>query len=169
MRVAYKELMEVLGVGYLLGSYETCPWSAYDEDKAITCSAEVRADPDGETIEAEIQMMPDEPPAGKPPMEQMCLITAKKVSAAGEWEVKDLKIKGEPFDEEIYNWQEKCCNFFRAAIVELQRDIVPDIDDLIERELNIKEKQGDQRGSGGGKSPKIRAAQLLDMKQKGGF
>jgi hypothetical protein len=42
MRVDLKTLLDKLGVGYVMSPYETCPWSAYDGEKGITCSAEVR-------------------------------------------------------------------------------------------------------------------------------
>lgn len=168
MKVSYKDLMDKLGVGYELGPYETYPWSAYDEDKGMSCSAEVRVGPEGEEIEAEIQLMYDIPPAGKPPMEQICTITFKP-SPAPDWDTHSLYIRGEKPDDDIYNWQEKACNFFRAIAMELQDDIIPDIDDILERELHNRERKGNQQGGGGGKSPKIEAGELLNMKQRGGF
>ncbi|HIF25275.1 MAG TPA: hypothetical protein EYG18_09580 [Micavibrio sp.] len=168
MKISYKDLMDKLGVGYEMGPYETYPWSAYDDARGITCSAEVRVGPEGAEVEAEIQMMYDTPPAGKPPMEQICAITFKPCPLP-DWDTYVLRIRGEKFGDDIYNWQEKACNFFRAIAMELQDDIIPDIDDILERELHNRERKGNQSGSGGGKSPKIEAGELLNMKQRGGF
>lgn len=60
MRVELKELMEKLGVDYILSAYETRPWFLYDAEKGITCSAEVRMGPGEEDVQAEIQFLHDE-------------------------------------------------------------------------------------------------------------
>ncbi len=166
MRVTLKELMDKLGVSHVLGPYETFPWSYYDAQTERTCCAEVRMDPDGREIEAEIQMMHDNPPAGTVPMEQICLIKSKP-NRDTNWEIVSLRIHGQPFGEDIYNWQEKSCNFFNAVVQELLAEAIPDIEDLIDREFHSRERLGDQRQGGGGKSPKIQANQLL--KKSGGF
>lgn len=170
MRVSKKELMDKLGVGYELGPYETHPWSCYESESGQTCSAEVRMDPDGTELEAEIQMMYDDPPPpGKPPMEQIFWIRSKPSQTSGEWEINDLKLRGGPLEEDIYNWQEKSCNFFNAVIQELQTDSMPDIEELIDMHFHNRERLGDQRQGGGGKAPKIKPGQLMDMKKGGGF
>ena len=70
MRAPIKELMDNLGVGYILSAYETAPWSAYDDDEGLTCSAEVRMNSDGDEMEAEIQFMHDEPTPDKKAIER---------------------------------------------------------------------------------------------------
>lgn len=65
MRALVKDLMDSLGVGYILSAYETAPWSAYDDDEGLTCSAEVRMSSDADEMEAEIQFMYDEPTPDK--------------------------------------------------------------------------------------------------------
>jgi hypothetical protein len=167
MSFSKKDLMDKLGVGYELGPYETCPFSALDSEGGRTCSAEARMDPDGVELEAEIQMVYDSPPDGKPPMEQICLIKAKPI--AGEEYIVTLRIKGEPFGDKIYNWQEKSLNFFRAVVQELQAGTIPDIDELIDREFHNRERMGSQRQGGGGKAPKMKGGQLLGMKKGGSF
>ena len=168
MRVDKKELMDKLGVGYDLGPYETHPWSCYDGETGQTCSAEVRMDPDGAELEAEIQMMYDEPPEGKLPMEQVFWIRSKPSASSGEWEVLDMKLRGAEPEEEIYNWQEKSCDFFSAVVQDLNNDKMPDIEEYIEMILMRKERMGDQRQGGGGKSPKIKPGELAGMKKGGG-
>ena len=60
MRVEIEKLMERLALDRVLYPYETQPWFYYDPDKGITCSAEVRMGPDGEDIEAEVQIVADD-------------------------------------------------------------------------------------------------------------
>jgi hypothetical protein len=168
MRDTLSELMERLGVDHALTAYETFPWSAYDMVKGLTCSAEVRMSTGGDEIEAEIQMLLEDPEPGKKPVEQVLWMKATP-HVQTKWSVKDLRIKGESWVGKVYNWEEKSCNFFRACTTELNLGNIPDIDALLDREMHDKERFGDQRGSGSGKAPKIRPAQLLDMKKGQGF
>lgn len=65
MKVALMEMLEKLGVGHEMSPYETNPWFYYDEEKGITCSAEVRIGPDYDDLEAELQFLYDVfPPEG---------------------------------------------------------------------------------------------------------
>lgn len=169
MRVTLKDLMDRLAVGYVLGPYETFPWSHYDPEKGQTCSAEVRMGPDSDEVEAEIQLMHDTPPPGKGTMEQVLHIRCAPGGADGMWEVLAMRLKGEPPTEDMYNWQEKSCNFFSAVVQALSAETLPDIDALIEDIFHNYERFHDQYGGGGGKSPKIRPNQLLDIKKGRGF
>lgn len=168
MRTTLEDLMDKLGVGHVLAPYETCPWSIYDEESGVTCSAEVHMGPGGEDVEASIQMMIDEPPEDMPPMQQICIIKAAPATE-DQWEVKQALLHGEPIDEEIYNREEKACNFFRAVANELMAGKVPDIEELIEQEIHKRERYHGGRGGGGGKSPKAKAGQFLGMKKGGGM
>lgn len=169
MRITLKELMDKLAVGYVLGPYETCPWSHYDSTRGQTCSAEVRMGPDSDEVEAEVQLMHDSPPAGKPAIEHSCYIKATPSAGDGTWNVVTLRLKGEPLDKEIYNWEDKSCQFFAAVVRSLLIEEIPDIDELIEDIFHNYERFHDQYGGGGGKSPKIRPSQLLDVKKGRGF
>lgn len=169
MRVTLKDLMDKLAVGYVLGPYETFPWSCYDAARGLTCSAEVRMGPDSDEIEAEIQLMHDTPEAGKPPMAQIFYIRAVPGSMDGLWEIPTLRLKGEPLAEDVYNWEEKSCQFFSIVVGDLALDIIPDLDTLIEDIFHNYERFHDQYGGGGGKSPKIKPGQLMDMKKGRGF
>jgi len=168
MRVTVEELLNKMGVGYVLGPYQTAPWSAYDAENGKTCSAEVRMGSSSDEIEAEAQMMRDNPTETQPPMEQICYIRAAPL-AGPQWGITTLRIKGEPFGKGIHNWEEKSCKFFSLLAQSLQMNEIPDIDDLIEEAFHGKERFHDQRGGGGGKSPKIRAGQVLGMKKGSGF
>ena len=166
MRATLSELMDKLGVGYELAPYETFPWSVMDQN--LTCSAEVRMNPDGTEVEAEIQLLTEEPEPGKKPIDQVFWMRVTP-HIQSKWAVIQLRIKGEDWVEKVYGWEEKCCNFFRACVAELALGSMPDIEALLDREMREKERFGDQRGGGGGKSPKIRPNQILDMKKGQGF
>ncbi len=168
MRVELRELMDKLGVGYVMSAYETCPWSAYDTEKGITASAEVRMNNDGNEIEAELQFLYDSPEAGKPPMEQMVWIYAKPISQ-GKWSPTMLRIKGQVEPNTTYEWETKGCNLFNACVQEIKMGAVPDIDELIEREMGGSERFRDARSGGGSKSPKIKPQALLGIKGGRGF
>ncbi|HPQ50164.1 MAG: hypothetical protein KDJ26_03390 [Alphaproteobacteria bacterium] len=166
MKLPSKELMEKLGVSYALGPYETFPWSVYDIEEGKTCSAEVRMNPDGAEIEAEIQIFYDTPPSGKASIEQILWMKIKP-HLKDQWDVSDLWIRRENWGGKIYNWEEKSCNFFRACVAEIEQGRIPDIDALLEREMSEKERFSGTRGGGAGKSPKIRPEQILNMKGQG--
>lgn len=166
MRLTFTELLQKLGVGYTLEAYGTCPWSATDFDLEKTCSAEVRMNESADELEAEIQIFYDNPPAGKPGIEQILWLRAKP-HVEDKWDVCALRIKQEDWVGKVYNWEEKSCNFFRAVVTELEQGTIPDIDALLEREMKEKEKFGGSRGGNGGKSPKIRPEQILNMKGQG--
>lgn len=163
MRVTLKELLDNLGVGYILSAYETCPWSAFDDEKGISCSAEVRMNSDADEIEAELQMMYDEPPEGTSPVEQVLWLLATPATA-GKWDVKGVKIRGKGNEENKYGFEEKACAFFHACVQELKMGKVPDIDEILAREMKDKERFGDNSQGGGNKSPKIKPQALLGMK-----
>lgn len=163
MRVTLKELLDGLGVGDMLSAYETCPWSAYDEEKGVTCSAEVRMNSDADELEAEMQLMFDNPEEGKPPLEQVFWLLAKP-SAANKWDVKDVKIRGEGNKDNAYAFEEKAVGFFHACVQELKMDKMPDIDEILAKEMKNNERYGGGAQGGGNKSPKIKPQQLLGMK-----
>lgn len=169
MRFELKELLDKLGVGYIMSAYETCPWSAYDEEKGMTCSAEVRMNHDGDEIEAEMQVFHDTPEPGKPPVEQVFWLFARPVVAESKWEIRSVKVRGEEQANSVYAWEEKCCGFFDACVQELKMGNMPDIEEILKRELHENERYGGGRGGGGSKSPKIKPQALLGMKQGRGF
>lgn len=168
MKLNYRELMDRLGVVGELHPYETCPYTVYDPAKGITCSAEARMGPDPHEVEAEVQLMYDTPPAGKPSMEQIIWFVIKP-QLNNEWQTREARLKGETISPDIYNWEEKCCNFFGDLARSLKVEHIPDIEALIDEHFGGKERFYDQHGGGGGKSPKIKPAQLLGMKKGTGF
>lgn len=166
MKVSFRELMDRLGVGRAMIAYETQPWVHTDDKEGITAQAEVRMNGDGDEIEAELQFIYDNPPAGKPAVEQVVWLKAKPLPRLeNQWATTDLWVRKENYSNKMYNWEEKGCNFFRACVREIKAERLPDIDLLLSRELNTREVFGGGAGEGSNKSPSIKTNQLLyDMK-----
>ena len=165
MRTSLKELLDKLGVGYVLAAYDSCPWSAYDDEKGISCNAEVFMDADGEEIEAEMMFMRDEPQGDEKPVEKIFFLKAKPATV-GQWDVKTVEIRGEGDTEGLYGFEEKAVDFFNACVQELKMDKIPDIDELLKKHMKSNERFGKKGGSGGNKAPKVKPAALLGMKSK---
>ena len=179
MRIEFKKLMEKLGVNRELAPYETHPWMHYDEEKGLTCSAEVRMGPGAADLEAEIQFLTDpdrlseddeddESDGSNSGTEQIMFMRAEPVME-GKWSPKDLRVKGEDYVNKFHDWEGKGCDFFRACVESIQMGDVPEIEELIEKKLQ------DDSGFGGGssgrigrKSPKVKPGALLGMKKPGG-
>ena len=168
MKLTFRDLMDKLGVPHEITPYETYPFNVYDGAKGTTCNAEVRMGSDAHQIEVEVQMMYETPPAGKPPMEQIIWFSVKP-QLANEWQTRDARLKNEPIDKGIYNWEEKCCAFFGDVARFLKMEQIPNMDELIDEHFNSKERFYDQHGTGGGKSPKIKPSALLGIKKGQGF
>lgn len=170
MKVSYQELMNKLGVGRPLHPYETQPWFVHEESTGITCDAEVRANRDQTEIEAELQFMYETPPAGKLPVEQVCLIKATQQKRLNDdYTVTAIWIRGESWENRFHDWEGKSCNFFRSCVREIRANRIPDIDDILSKEMKESGHFGSNQGDGSNKSPKINTANLLyDMKNKGG-
>lgn len=168
MQVTKKKLMDKMGVGYELGPYETCPWMVYDESQQVTCSAEVRAGIDEhDMIEAQIDMLYDQPAEGQGDSAHIFRLQAKYINA-DFWTIDKVWVKGKPYNaDDVDGWQERACDFFAAVAQDLKQERVPDIDQLIEDILFNKRRGADQYGGGGGKKPKIEAQALLNPKGRG--
>jgi len=165
MRTSLKELLDKLAVGYILSPYDNCPWSAYDDEKGISCNAEVNMDCDGEEIQAELLLMRENPQGDEKPVEKVYFLSAKPATA-GQWDVKQVLIRGESGDPEMYGFEEKSVDFFNACVQELKMDKIPDIDALLEKYMKSNERFGKKGGSGGKKAPKIKPAAVMGMKTK---
>lgn len=168
MRAPLKEILDKLGVGYIMSAYETCPWSAYDEELDVTCSAEVRMNSDGDEIEAEMQMMRDDPKGDEKPIEQIFSLLCVPV-VGDKWEIKAVKIKGETNPDNMHDWISKAVNFFNACVQELKMGKVPDIEEILAREMKNTDRYSGNSSGGGSKAPKIKPQSLLGMKGGRGF
>ncbi|MES2728774.1 MAG: hypothetical protein V4621_01585 [Pseudomonadota bacterium] len=166
MREPLDKLLDKMGVSQTLGPYQTCPWSAYDSTRGVTCNAEIRMDSDGAELEAEVQLLFDAPQDGKM-MQQVMSLRCRK-DQTQNWTAEDARLKGQDA-KSIYAWEEKACEFVKAVSLALRRDEVPNIDDLVDEIFYRNERFSDQYGGGTSKAPKIRPQQLLDMKQGRGF
>jgi len=167
MRVPQKNLMDELGVGYILSAYETCPWSAYDAEKDLTCSAEVRMNNDADEVEAEMQLVRNNPTGDEKAIEQVFYLLARP-STKDKWDVVEVKIKGESYKGAAHESEEKACRFFSACVQELKMDKIPDIDEILEREMKSSDRYGGGAGSSR-KQPKIKPANVMGMKGGGGM
>ncbi len=173
MRVVYSELLKKLGVDRLLAAYETQPWLYYDETKEITCSAEVRVGPGESDVEAEVQFVYEDEAkateAGKTNPDQLMFMRAIPAKAdknqPPQWSPKILRVKGEDYVNRIGGWEEKGCSFFKACIQAIQMGQLPDIEELIKKELPDDDSGSGKRGRIGRKSPKINPANLMGMKK----
>ncbi len=179
MRVELKELLEKLGVDYILSAYETRPWFLYDAEQGITCSAEVRMGRGEEDLQAEIQFLHDETDEDEEEGEGSTDATSYRHSGLQQillmrfipgredmWVAMFLSIKGESYVNKVYDWEGKGCNFFRACIEAIQMNELPDVEKLIDTEMVDQGRfGGGRRGRVGKKSPKVKPGQLLGMKK----
>ncbi len=166
MRVTLAELMDKLGVGYEMGPYETMPWSHYDSESGITCSAEIRMGADADEVDGEIQTMYDTPPEGKASFESTCTLVATPKSDK-MWDIDTFTIRGEAFEEDAYDHSIKAAKFFSEVVRALMAGEIPDIDELLDEAFRKGERFAGS-GSGGSKAPKLRGAQLMGIKKGGG-
>lgn len=182
MRVPLKELLEKLNVDRELYPYETQPWVHYDEDEGITCSAEVRMGPGGVDVEAEIQFLYDEetevpelfvaqdeealaklPPEDRPAPKPLIINNRMQVMLMhGEpikddmWGPQSLVIKGINYTNAMHDWEGKGCSFFAQCVQAINMGEIPDIDALIEKEMQDDSRGGGRRGRIGRKGMKLK-------------
>lgn len=177
MRLELVKFLEKLGVSHALSPYETHPWLVYDEEKGLTCSAEVRMGPGSENIEAEIQFLHDEKDEDEGGdeedegtmssggREQIMWMRAEPVTE-NKWTPKLLRIKGKDYVNEFHDWEGKGCEFFLSCVGALQMGEIPDIDTLIEEKMKDDTSWGGgRRGKIGRKSPKVKPGALMGMKK----
>ncbi len=167
MRVSLKELLDSLGVGYVMGPYETCPWSVYDGAQNLTCNAEVRMNEDANALEAEVMIIHDTPPAGGAPIELIFRLFCKVT--ANQWEPYRLLVRNTDKTNAFFDWEKKSCAFFTACVQELKMDRAPDIEALLKKELNEDDESASSMRGGSSKAPKIKPQSLLGMKGGRGF
>lgn len=151
-----------------MGPYETCPWSAHDGEKGITCNAEVRMNEDANLLEAEVMLIFDTPPAGGTPIDLVFRIDCKPVTG-DMWEAFRLTVRGADKTNSFHEWDKKAFSLFSACVQELKMDKVPDIEELLKKELREEDESGTNSRGGGSKAPKIKPQSLLGMKGGRGF
>ncbi len=167
MRKTFKEVMNMLSVPKVLGPYETWPWSHYDEATQTSMSAEVRMGSDIDSVEAEIQVIRDEPKEGEAPFECLLWFIVER-RKDDQWSTTGLTHKGQPHPLDIYDWEQRALKVFARCAVLLNQSIMPDFDEIYQEEFRSNDRFGAKGGAGGSKSPIIRPEKLLDMRKDGG-
>lgn len=176
MRETLDKLLQKLGVNSVLHPYETQPWVHYDEEKGLTCSAEVRMGGSGQDVEAEIQLLKDDADEddgtdedgegeGSSGLDQVLWMHAEPVSNDGKWSPKALRIKGKNFANEIHDWEGKGCQFFRSAVEALLMGEIPDFERLQSEHMKDENMGSGGRGRIGRKAPKANPGALMGMKK----
>ena len=168
MKASLEEMIHELSVPRVLQPYEDHLWTYYDGDEGVTCIAEVRLSGESREMEAEMQVMYDTPPEDGLPIKQIMQMKAVQ-DIPGQFSVKKCTVMDEDMVENGYNWGGRSCKFWRACIECLEREELPDFEYLRDTEMEDDGMYGDQLGDGGGRSPKVRAGNLLGMKKGSGF
>lgn len=194
MRVPLIELLEKLAVDREMYPYETQPWLHYDEDKGITCSAEVRMGPGGSDVEAEIQFLYDDEAEipeeeeddedekdskGKDdedkPLKRPLVVDGRmqvlwmhaEPITDDKWGPRKLMIKNKDYTNEIHDWEGKGCTFFTRCIQSIQMGELPDIDSLIKEEMVDESGGRGRRGRIGRKGLKLAQSNPHNAMKKG--
>ncbi len=166
MKLPLLDILKKFGVYKELKAYETYPWLVYDEDQGISCSAEVRMNASADRIEAEIQFMYDDPANAPLRNPEQIMLMVVHFSGEGIWMPKSLCVKDKMLSDTLGNWEEKGAKFFTACVQSIQMDELPDVDKLIDEELDEDGGGGSgRRGRIGRKSPNINSSALLGMKR----
>lgn len=167
MRKTFKEVMNMLSVPKVLGPYETWPWSHYDEATQTSISAEVRMGAQDDSVEAEIQVIRDDPKDGEAPFECLLWVIVER-RKDDQWCTTSLTHKGQPHPQDIYDWEQRALKVFARCAVLLNQSIMPNFDEIFQEEFKSNDRFGSKGGAGGSKSPIVRPEALLDMRKDGG-
>lgn len=173
MREPLDKILQKLSVQQMLAPYETQPWFHYDEERGLTCSAEVRMGAGGQDIEAEIQLLKDDEDEGDGEAGDNGFINGRaqilwmRIEPAGDnkWSPKNLRIKGKSYVNEIHDWEGKGCQFFRSTVEAMLMGEIPDFDELETGSMQDDVKGRGSSGRVGRKSPKANPAALMGMKK----
>ena len=166
MKATLRELMDNLGIDAQFGPYDSQMWMADNDDKGQTCTAQASMDAEGVELEVTINLMHQNPPEGISSNEAIMYFHVKQ-DVNKKWVPDTCRIRKELYHAKIYDWQKKACDFFVAVTNALNRNDVPDIDELIERIFKPSDNYSAGTASGGSKKPMIRPEQLLDPTKRG--
>ena len=97
-------------------------------------------------------------------IEQLFIFRAMPDSA-GNWDACALTIKGKSYVNEVSDWGDKGCAVFVKCIEAINREELPDIDEIVEKEIKDDFWGSGKRGRVGRKSPKANPAALMGMKK----
>ena len=152
MQKHLENLLKELGVSDTLDPYSSLPWQVCNDNSDICCSAEIRS-LDGETNEIEIELMMQYLNAqGDQKPIDLILWMFIKADPDGTYKIKKCKLRGEDFVGSVSGWEDKIKRFLKTCFARLNRQEIPDIDDLLEKALANEEEDEDSEGKGGGYS-----------------
>lgn len=83
----------------------------------------------------------------------------------GNWDATSLTVRGQSYVNEVSDWGDKGCAVFLQCIEAINREELPDIDDIVEKEIKDDFYGSGRRGRVGRKSPKANPAALMGMKK----
>lgn len=132
-----------------------------DEDKGEDEKTQEEEKEDGENDGEEGKEDGEIQPGGR---KQILHMRALPVTES-DWSPKALRVQGEDYAGKIHDWEGKGCSFFQACIMAIQMGEVPDIEELVKKELADDKFGGGRRGKIGRKSPKVKPGQLMGMKK----
>lgn len=166
MRATLQELCDKLGLDHVPMAYESVPLSLYDETKGMTASAEVRMGDNQAELDAEILAIHDLPPEDGLSVNVIMNMNVRP-KQDGRWTPQSFMVKGEDYAAKIGNWEERACEFYNKICLCMKRGEMPDFEEMIGDILDSGNYDGRRGGGTSRKSPKIKPAQVLGIKQGG--
>lgn len=165
MKGSFKDILEKFAADRELHPYESAFWQASDDDKGITCNAELRVNAYADAFEAEIQWLQMDPNTGDIKKIDQIMFVESRPQMQGLWAIHSARFRGADYVNSTYDWDEKLGRFFRAVVRELKQGKLPDLDAIEKTEMSDGGIMGDRRGDGSGRNVKIKTNQLMyDMK-----
>lgn len=165
MKATLREFLDFIGIDGEFGPYDSRMWSADDDEKGTTCTAQASMNAEGDEIDVTVDLIHTVLKPETPETEQILFFHTKQ-DINKKWNPDILRLKREVYHNKIYDWEKKACDFFVATTSSLNRGDVPDIDSLIERIFKSAENYGSGTASGGNRKPTIRPEQLLNPTKK---
>lgn len=144
-----KDILDKMGVPYVMGPYETKLWTHTDPEKEITVSADIAMNPDGDELESQIVFFYEKPPEGKKSTDLVFKSVARPKTQE-KWGFARLDVNGENFMEKVPDWEKNTCDFFRVCCQVIQKGEIPDIEEILDDEFFKGGRYRSGRGGGGG-------------------
>lgn len=165
MKGSFKDILEKFAADREMHPYESAFWQASDEEKGITCNAELRVNAYADAFEAEIQWLNMDMNTGDVKKIDQIMIVECRPQTQGSWGVHSARFRGDNYINAAYDWDEKLGRFFRAVVRELKQGKLPDLDTIEKTEMGDSGTFGDRKGDGSGRNVKVNTQSLMyDMK-----
>jgi hypothetical protein len=165
MKVLLQQLLDHVGIDGPMGPYGSRMWTADDDDKGLTCSAQASMNGDSDELDLVIEVFHSKPKPDTPDHEPI-LVMHFRQDINKKWSPDVCRVKKDSQVGKLYEWEKKGCDFFLAVITALARNTVPDLDALIERIFKANDTFGSGTAGGGKRNPTIRPEQLLNPNKK---